>query len=66
MHERISLPLAAHRAAMNATLFETIMDKANEEGVSKQLFDLITIACDFNDEISRSLDATVNTGGSHE
>lgn len=63
MREPISLPLAAHRAAMNASLFETIMEKANGEEVSKQLFDLITIACDFNDEISRSLNAAVTTGG---
>lgn len=53
----IPLCNAAFRASAACSLYETILEKANDEEVSKSLSDLISIACDINYEISRSLAA---------
>jgi hypothetical protein len=59
MRDPISLDVAAYRAGLNCSLFEVILDAAFKEGVSPVLMDLISIACDTNNEIRRSLDREV-------
>ncbi|CAK8737738.1 hypothetical protein SODG_006607 [Sodalis praecaptivus] len=53
----IHLCNAAFRASAACSLYEIILEKANNEEVSKSLSDLISIACDINYEISRTLAA---------
>lgn len=59
MREPISLDVAAYRAGLNCSLFEVILDEAFKEKVSSVLIDLISIACDTNNEIRRSLDKEI-------
>ncbi|WP_440863243.1 hypothetical protein [Symbiopectobacterium purcellii] len=59
----IPLDTAAYRASVACSLYEVILDKANDEKSSPVLIDLISLACDINFEISRSLDAV--TEGEH-
>lgn len=59
MREPMSLDAAAHRAALNNSLFEVILDMAVKEEVSAVLYDLISIACETNNEIVRALDKGV-------
>ncbi|HEY0209508.1 hypothetical protein [Acerihabitans sp.] len=59
MREPISLDDAAYKAGITSSLFEVIMNMASDEKVSPVLFDLISIACDTNNEIRYSLDKEV-------
>ncbi|MEP8873814.1 hypothetical protein ABKV76_19075 [Enterobacter hormaechei] len=61
MHEPISLDQAEHKSALAASLFETILEKASAE-CSETLLNLISIACDFNQEIHRALIAELRMG----
>ncbi|HEJ9057493.1 TPA: hypothetical protein SML50_001759 [Serratia fonticola] len=54
MRKPISLECAEYRTGLACSLFEVIMDKASDE-CSKQLLDLISLACDINAEAHRSL-----------
>lgn len=59
MREPMSLDAAAHRAGLNVSLFEVILDMAVKEEIPAVLYDLISIACDANSEIRRALDKGV-------
>jgi len=59
MREPISLDNAAYKASITSSLFEVIIDMASKENVSPVLLDLISIACDTNNEILHSLDKEV-------
>lgn len=59
MREPICLSVAAYRAGLMGSLFEVILDTAFNEKVSPVLIDLISIACDTNQEIRRALDKAV-------
>lgn len=61
MREPITLDQAEYKSALAASLFETIMDKACAE-CSDTLLNLISIACDFNQEIHRALIAELGMG----
>ncbi|ELN2578455.1 hypothetical protein RY966_004229 [Enterobacter kobei] len=61
MREPISLDQAEHKATLAASLFEMILDKANKE-CHPVLVDLISIACDFNNEIRWALIAELGMG----
>ncbi|ASL89967.1 hypothetical protein BVG97_21255 [Serratia marcescens] len=51
----ISLDMALYRATLNSSLFEVIINAAYSENVSKVVIDLITIACDANNNIIADL-----------
>lgn len=51
----IALDMAMYRAMLNSSLFEVIIDAAYSENVSKVVIDLITIACDANNNIIADL-----------
>lgn len=53
----IPLDTAAYRASLACSLYEVILEKIDEEEVSKTLIDLISLVCDINFEVSRSLEA---------
>lgn len=53
----IPLDVAAYRASLACSLYEVILDKANDEKSSPVLIDLISLVCDINFEVSRSLEA---------
>ncbi|MGX8942078.1 hypothetical protein ACWWJF_19270 [Symbiopectobacterium sp. Eva_TO] len=55
----ISLDTAAYRASAACSLYEVIIDKANDEKVSPVLIDLLSIECDLNCEVSRTLAAVM-------
>ncbi|MEG7508397.1 hypothetical protein [Serratia marcescens] len=59
MREPMSLDAAAHRAGLNVSLFEVILDMAVKEEIPAVLYDLISIACETNSEIRRALDKGV-------
>jgi hypothetical protein len=59
MREPMSLDAAAHRAALNVSLFEVILDMPVKEDIPAVLYDLISIACDTNSAIRRALDKGV-------
>lgn len=61
MREPISLDQAEYKSALAASLFETILEKASAER-SETLLNLISIACDFNQEIHRALIAELGMG----
>lgn len=61
MREPISLDQAEYKCAMAAALYETIIEKASDE-CSPQLLSLISIACDFNQEVHMSLVAELGMG----
>ena len=54
----ITLESAAYKSSLAESLYEVILEKACDE-CSQQLLDLISIVCDFNAEISRSLKEAV-------
>ncbi|MFN1148230.1 hypothetical protein [Serratia liquefaciens] len=54
MRKPITLDVAEYRSGLACSLYETILDKAGDE-CSKQLLDLICLACDINHEVHRSL-----------
>ncbi|AOF13180.1 Uncharacterised protein [Yersinia enterocolitica] len=54
MRKPIPLDLALYRTGLACSLYETILEKASDE-CSKQLLDLISLACDINSEVNRSL-----------
>ena len=56
MRKSILLDQTAYRLGLATSLYETIMDKACDE-CSKQLLDLISLACDINQEAYHSLKA---------
>ena len=56
MREPICLSVAAYRAGLMGSLFEVIIDTAQNEKVSAVLMDLLAIAADTNHEIRRALD----------
>lgn len=62
MREPIALDVAEYRTGLACSLYETIMEKACNE-CSPQLIDLISLACDINQEVHRSLMAA--TGVNH-
>ncbi|BCZ43657.1 MAG: hypothetical protein E7J62_02230 [Serratia marcescens] len=51
----IALDMALYRATLNSSLFEVIINAAYSENVSKVVIDLITIACDANNNIIADL-----------
>ncbi|MGG2141612.1 hypothetical protein [Symbiopectobacterium sp. RP] len=53
----IPLDTAAYRVSVACSLYEVILDKANDEKSSPVPIDLISLACDLNSEVSRSLEA---------
>lgn len=53
----IPLDTAAFRASAACSLYEVILNKANNEKSSAVLIDLISLACDINSEVSRFLAA---------
>ncbi|NTZ38142.1 hypothetical protein EXW94_10365 [Enterobacter sp. JMULE2] len=61
MREPISLDQAEHKATLAASLFEIILERANKE-CHPLLVDLISIACDFNNEIRFALIAETEKG----
>lgn len=61
----IPLDTAAYRASVACSLYEVILDKANDEKSSPVLIDLISLACDINFEVSRSLEALIE-GKDHD
>ncbi|HDU3462276.1 TPA: hypothetical protein RFL89_000596 [Klebsiella aerogenes] len=58
MRKRISLEQAEHKTALVESLYETILEKAAVE-CSETLLNLISIACDFNQEIRQALIAAL-------
>ncbi|PHM52364.1 hypothetical protein [Xenorhabdus hominickii] len=54
----ISLDQAMHQAGLGTSLFEVILDKTSNT-CSPELHDLISVACDINQEIYHSLVAEV-------
>ena len=61
MREPISLDQAEYKSALASSLYETILEKASAE-CSETLLNLISIACDFNQEIHRALVAELGMG----
>lgn len=64
MREPIPLSMATYRSGLACSLYEDILNKAYEE-CSPQLFDLICLACDINQEVHNSLVATTE-GNAHD
>ncbi len=63
MNKLIPLDAAVYKAQQTSSLFTAILAQASTE-CSKELLDLISIACDLNSEIRQSLhDALVNVPG---
>lgn len=65
MRDPISIECAEFKSAMAASLWEVILEKANEE-CSPQLIDLLCMACDINHEIRQALAADLGMGGESE
>lgn len=61
MREPICLEQAEYKSALASSLYETILEKASAE-CSEALLNLISIACDFNQEIHRALIAELHMG----
>ncbi|HHA1513009.1 TPA: hypothetical protein ACOEFW_002417 [Enterobacter hormaechei subsp. xiangfangensis] len=61
MREPISIDQAEYKSALAASLYETILEKASTE-CSETLLNLISIACDFNQEIHQALIAELRMG----
>ena len=61
MREPVSLEQAEYKSALAASLYETILEKAAAE-CSETLLNLISIVCDFNQEIHQALVAELGTG----
>lgn len=61
MREPICLEQAEYKSALASSLYETILEKASAE-CSETLRNLISIACDFNQEIHRALIAELHMG----
>ncbi|RSB63038.1 hypothetical protein EGT71_08845 [Atlantibacter subterranea] len=61
MREPICLEQAEYKSALAASLYETILEKASVE-CSETLLNLISIACDLNQEIHRALIAELGMG----
>lgn len=61
MREPISLDQAEYKSALASSLYETILEKASAE-CSETLLNLISIACDFNQEIHLALVAELGMG----
>nr|DAL17462.1 MAG TPA_asm: hypothetical protein [Caudoviricetes sp.] len=65
MREPISIDSAEYKSALATSLWEVILEKANEE-CSPQLIDLLCMACDINHEIHQALVAELGMGGDSE
>lgn len=61
MREPICLEQAEYKTALAASLYETILEKASTE-CSDTLLNLISIACDFNQEVHQALIAELGMG----
>lgn len=61
MPEQLSLYQAEYKSALASSLYETILEKASAE-CSETLLNLISIACDLNQEIRRALIAELGMG----
>jgi len=61
MREPANLEQAEYKAALAASLFETILEKACAE-CSETLLNHISLACDLNQEIHRALIAELGMG----
>lgn len=61
MCEPITLEQAEYKSALTASLYEIILEKACSE-CSATLLNLISIACDLNQEIHRALIADLGMG----
>lgn len=59
MREPISLVSAVDQSRQLGSLYEVIMKMAMKEEVSSTLLDLISIACDTNNEIHYAIDKVV-------
>ena len=63
MREPIPLDVAEYQAGLACSLYEVILEKAVKE-CSPQLLDLISLACDINQQVYHSLEtATEVTHG---
>jgi hypothetical protein len=61
MRKPISLEQCEYKSALMSSLYEIILDKACAE-CSDTLLNLISIACDFNQEIHQALIAELGMG----
>ncbi|WP_251843286.1 hypothetical protein [Enterobacter hormaechei] len=61
MRKPICLVQAEYKSAQAESLYEIILEKASAE-CSETLLNLISIACDFNQEIHRALVAELGMG----
>ncbi|WP_329502696.1 hypothetical protein [Klebsiella aerogenes] len=61
MREPISLDQAEYKSGISTSLWEVIIELANKE-CSPVLLDLLSIACDFNQEVHRALVAELEAG----
>lgn len=62
MREPISLGQAEYKSELATSLWEVILEKAHKEGCSPVLYDLLSVVCDFNQEIHRALVAELGMG----
>ncbi|HCC0195356.1 hypothetical protein J0A78_06430 [Providencia rettgeri] len=54
MLNTICIDTAKYKASLASSLYSVILEKASDE-CSQELLDLISIACDLNQQISQSL-----------
>lgn len=62
MREPISLDQAEYKSELVASLWEVILEKAHKEKCSPVLYDLLSVACDFNQEIRQALITELDMG----
>ena len=62
MREPISLDQAEYKSELVTSLWEVILEKAHKEKRSPVLYDLLSVVCDFNQEIHRALIAELGMG----
>ncbi|TDB44020.1 hypothetical protein [Photorhabdus luminescens] len=66
MRKPITLDDAKYRSGLAISLYEVIIDIAAKEECSSTLADLVTLACDINFEVYRSLEAALASGVKNE
>lgn len=60
MHNPIPLDVAGYRTGLAGSLWQVIMDRANDEECSQVLIDLLSLACDINSEAHLSLQSELS------
>ena len=65
MRDSIDLFQAEYKSALAQSLYEIILEKACAE-CSETLLNLISLACDLNQEIHHELIANIEMGGANE